>query len=72
MQLENHKVFVEGMSCNGCEDKVIKAIKELDGISHVQASYEKGEVSITLDPEKTNLLLVKNAITSSGYAVREV
>ena len=72
MGLENHKVFVEGMTCEGCEAKVKKAIKALDGISHVDASFTKGEVSVTFDPDKTNLLLVKNAITSSGYAVREV
>lgn len=40
--MQERKLIIEGMSCGNCEDKVNKALKELNGISYVSASYQSG------------------------------
>ena len=61
-------VKVKGMSCQHCVSSVTKALSDIEGISDVQVSLEKGEATFNesgpVDAEK-----IKNAITKIGFEV---
>ena len=59
---------VKGMVCNGCENRVKNALKNIEGVEEVIASHETGIVTITLNEEiKTHLLEEK--IENLGFEV---
>ena len=50
-------IKVNGMVCNGCENRIKNVLSKVDGIKEVIADHNKGIVTI-----KTNLEIDKNAI----------
>lgn len=42
---------VEGMVCNGCENRVKNAVETIDEVSSVVADHQTGTVIITLNKE---------------------
>jgi sulfite exporter TauE/SafE/copper chaperone CopZ len=64
--MEERKLIVEGMTCGNCEDKVSAALKQVNGISHVSASYQTGYVFIkgTHLPSDSKL---EAALSKQGY-----
>ena len=63
-------IKVEGMVCNGCENRVQNALKTIDGIENVVADHNKGTVTITANSsvdEKT----MKEKIEDIGFEVKE-
>lgn len=51
------KIKVKGMVCNGCENRVINALKTIDGVSDVSADYKQELVTV-----KKNSLVDINTI----------
>ncbi len=37
---------VRGMVCNGCEERIKKALKDMSGVEEVKADHNKGEVKV--------------------------
>ena len=61
-------IKVKGMSCQHCVASVTKALSEVDGITDVQVSLEKGEATFKENspvPDQT----LKDAITKIGFEV---
>ena len=61
---------VEGMVCNGCENRVQNALKTIDGIENVVADHNTGTVTVTANSsvdEKT----MKEKIEDIGFEVKE-
>lgn len=40
---------VEGMMCEGCENRIQNTLSMIDGVKFVKASHEKKEVNIKAD-----------------------
>lgn len=61
---------VEGMMCNGCENRVQNALKTIDGVEKVVANHTDGTVTVTLNKEidKEN---IKEKIEDIGYEVKD-
>ena len=61
-------VKVKGMSCQHCVSSVTKALSDIEGISDVNVSLEKGEATFSesnpIDPQ-----VIKDAITKIGFEV---
>ncbi len=57
---------VTGMSCGGCEQNVVDALSELDGVEGVSADNETDTVTIEGDFDENAAL---HAIEDAGYAV---
>jgi copper chaperone len=57
-------IKISGMSCQHCVRSVTKAIEDVDGVSKVAVSLEKGEATYegSAQPEK-----VKEAVRKAGY-----
>ncbi len=63
------QLTVQGMTCSGCEIKIEKKLKAVNGISKVKANYNSGKVSVTYDESKVQLSQIKQIITALAYTV---
>lgn len=63
-------IKVEGMVCEGCENRVKNALKTIDGVDNVFADHTKGIVKVISNndiDEKT----LKEKIEDIGFEVKE-
>lgn len=58
---------VEGMMCGGCENRVKNAIRNIEGVTFVNASHETKTVTVEMDKDITNIL--KDKIEALGFDV---
>lgn len=64
------KVFgIEGMMCNGCENRVNRAVLALDGVSDCKADAKENQAIIVFDSNKISEDQIKEAIEEIGYDV---
>lgn len=63
-------IKVEGMVCNGCENRVQNALKTIEGIENVVANHISGTVKITSKSEVT-ISTMKEKIEDIGFKVKE-
>lgn len=61
---------VNGMVCNGCENRVKNVLKNIEGVSEVTASYKSGVVTVTLNEEIAEDL-IQETIENLGYEIIE-
>jgi mercuric ion binding protein len=58
---------VSGMTCAACPITVKKALEKVGGVSKVEVRFEKKQVLVTFDDEKTNTDALVKATTNAGY-----
>lgn len=63
------KLDVKGMTCEGCENAIIRSLDRLEGVYESDASHEAELVTIKYDPDAVNLEQITEAITNTGYTV---
>ena len=63
-------IKVEGMVCNGCENRVKNALKSIDGIENVVADHTTGIVTVTSKNE-VQVSTMKERIKDIGFEVKE-
>lgn len=61
-------IKVEGMVCNGCENRVQNALKNIEGVENVVADHTTGTVTITARNEISENTL-KEKIEDIGFEV---
>ncbi len=61
---------VEGMMCNGCENRVQNTLKNIEGVEEVTASFMNKTVKI-ISNENVSEQEVKEKIQDLGYEVIE-
>lgn len=59
-------VDIEGMSCSGCEEPVVAALRSVPGVSRAAASFADGIAHVEVEPEVDPGVLEK-AVGRSGY-----
>ena len=67
--MANIEFKVNGMMCEGCENRVKNVIKEIEGIIDVKADHKAGIVEIITEKE-IDKNIVKEAIENIGYEVK--
>ncbi len=60
---------VNGMSCTGCEERIVSALTRLDGVSHGEADHRRGEVRLRFDPNLVTPQAIRERIEFAGYDV---
>lgn len=60
---------VEGMSCEGCEQRIERALKEIRGIEKVEADHTRDTVKITSRTDVSERDIIRK-IEDLGYDVR--
>lgn len=66
--MKETKIKVNGMVCEGCENRVKNALSAIDGVEKVEASYQKGEVTI-LAKEEISKSIMEEKIEDIGFEV---
>ena len=61
---------VPGMTCPACPITVKKALEKVSGVSKIDVQYERKQVSVTFDDQKTNTDAPVKATTDAGYPSR--
>ncbi len=63
-------IKVEGMVCNGCENRVQNALKTIEGVESVVANRTNGKVTVTSKNEVAENVM-KEKIEDIGFKVKE-
>lgn len=66
--MKRETLSVTGMSCNGCEENVTNALKNVEGVSRVDADHEGDTVEIVVEDDVPDEN-VHEAIEQAGYDV---
>lgn len=61
------EVTVEGMSCEHCEQNVEEALRDVEGVTGVEADNEAGTVTIEGDVDVETAVA---AVDEAGYELR--
>ena len=59
---------IDGMMCEGCENRVKNAIGNIDGVDKVSADHSTGKVIVILNKE-IDSKIIKDTIEDIGYEV---
>ena len=70
MKMKETIIKVEGMVCNGCENRVQNALKNIDGVENVVADHTTGTVTVTSKNEVAEST-IKDIIEDIGFEVKE-
>jgi copper chaperone CopZ len=68
-ELTELKLHVKGMTCEGCENAIIRSLDRIEGVYESDASHKDELVVIKYDPTTVELDHLTNAITRVGYEV---
>lgn len=65
-KMKKVSIGIEGMSCNGCVNKVEESLKMLPGVKKVKVSLKDKNATLKI-PEETSIDEVKSRIKDAGY-----
>ena len=65
------QVFIEGMSCQHCVNRVAEALKEIAGVKTVDVNL-KGKYAIVEADRQIDEGEIRNAIEEAGYEVMKI
>jgi sulfite exporter TauE/SafE/plastocyanin domain-containing protein/copper chaperone CopZ len=68
MSIKKEKFKVYEMTCTSCENRVEKAIRKLDGVLAVKASFSAQFAEVEYDDEICNAAKIKAAVKNAGYS----
>ena len=63
------KFEVKGMTCEGCENAIVRSIQKLEGIQEATASHSAGQSVVMFDSTLVHPGLISEAISNAGYEV---
>ena len=61
-------LIVKGMMCEGCENRVKNAIKNIEGVENVTAEHKTGKVIVVSNNEVSEEI-IKETLEDIGYEV---
>jgi len=67
--MEQLELRVNGMTCTGCEQRIQRALLQIDGVVRSAADHRAARVTIVFDPARTSAPVVGARITQAGYEV---
>jgi copper chaperone CopZ len=65
--LETKVIGIEGMTCEKCVEKILKALRGKDGVHDVTIDRENATATVTFDSRKTDLPTLHDLLLKSGY-----
>jgi len=63
-------IKVDGIMCEGCENRIQNAVSEIFGVESVNASHEEGIVKIILNSD-VDIDMIKEIIEDLGFSCKE-
>lgn len=65
-------VNISGMTCAHCEKRVANAVRKLNGVEAISASFPRKCAEITYNTEKVSEKAIKDVIENEGYKVTSI
>lgn len=62
------KIKVNGMVCEGCENRVKNALSTIDGVENIEASHKTGIVTV-ISNKKVEGSIIEEKIDNLGFEV---
>ncbi len=69
MNISRKRLYIGGMTCVSCQNKIEKALKKTPGVESAKISYQKGTADIAFDPDWVTLEELQAVIRDAGYEV---
>lgn len=66
--MQEMELKIEGMMCEGCENRVKNALKTISGVENVEADHTTGVVKVTAK-EEVEEKTVEEKLEDLGYEV---
>lgn len=60
---------VSGMTCRACEQRIERALTQIDGVVQSAADHRGAKVRVVFDPARTSDSAVRSCIERAGYTV---
>jgi sulfite exporter TauE/SafE/copper chaperone CopZ len=70
-QIETVKLYIEGMTCANCENRISRGLAALPGVLKAEVSYAKSRALITYDANIIGRKDIAAAIAEAGYQTSE-
>lgn len=67
MGIEEKTFEVSGIHCEGCEQRIARALSQMPGVRKVSASHNAQEIGVTLDSTRTSVQEVAEKLDSIGF-----
>lgn len=66
-EMKTVTLSVPGMNCDLCPITIKKAISKVQGVTSVEASYDKKQAVVTFDDSKASIDALTKATANAGY-----
>ncbi|WP_367566642.1 heavy metal translocating P-type ATPase [Lacrimispora sp.] len=63
---------IGGMTCAACAQRIGKVVGKLEGVEEAAVNFATEKATVTYDPQKVRLSVIKGAIEKAGYKALEV
>lgn len=63
------QLYIDGMTCVNCQNKIAQALNQTEGIIHASVSYNQGVADVVYDEEKISLKEIITVIEDLDYTV---
>lgn len=67
--MEQLELRVTGMTCTACEQRIVRALRQVDGVVRSAADHRAAQVKVVFDPARTSAEAVQDRIKQAGYEV---
>jgi len=68
MSIKKEKIKIFEMTCTSCENRVEKAVRQLEGVIYAKASYSGQYMEIEYDDDLCGMNNIKDAVKNAGYS----
>ena len=69
MDIRKKRLYIDGMSCISCQNKIEKRLKREKGVRTAEVSYAAKTADIAYDADEISLAGIKKIIVETGYEV---
>lgn len=67
--MQQAELRVKGMSCAACEQRIQRALAQVEGVVHSAADHRAAQVRVMFDPARTSETDVRSCVERVGYSV---
>ena len=67
--MEQLDLHVTGMTCTACEQRIQRALSQVEGVVRSAADHRAARVKVMFDPARTSAETVQSRIKQAGYQV---
>ena len=63
---------ITGMTCAACSARIEKVVGKLEGVEQISVNLATEKATISFDPQKTDITMIKEKIEKVGYGAIDI